>query len=333
MRSIKYFVGEHVYIFSVFIILIAVGATYLLGGYIVPERVLPTNCATDYKFINPEPDCETFESKLEQMLQLQSKLETQIQKAKDAGQADEVGVFARDLLTRRFVGVNENKIFDMASLLKVPLAVAYFKYAEVIPEVLANQILYQGKPDLYLLQGVQPSQKLKIGGSYSVEELLRRALVYSDNTAAEILAEQLPPDFLNEILMALSIRFDNEGAKEDLVTPKTYANVFRILYNSSYLTREYSDKLLSLLTETDYKNGASVGLPADTKIVHKFGERSLYVQKTNELVYRQLHDCGIVYLNQNKNIYTFCIMTQGKNFDDLQKVIQDLSLTIYEGMK
>lgn len=316
------------YIFFTVAVVLLVGIAYWFGSN--NSSILAGGCESSYKFINPEPDCETFESSTERMALLQSQLEETIAEFEQDPTMDQIGVFTRDLKTRRFAGVNDNRTFFMASLLKVPLAVAYFKYAEVEPGILNQKILYTGQPDFYSQQRIQPLEILKAGETYNIEEFLRRALVYSDNTAAEILARNAQKNFLSGVMGALSLQFEQPtGDEEFLVSPKTYANVFRILYNSSYLTREYSDKLLSILAGTEYKSGARASLPPSVRMANKFGERTMY-RENGSVIFHQLHDCGIVY--EKDNTYTFCIMTQGRNLERLEKAVQDISLVIYQGM-
>ena len=63
----------------------------------------------------------------------------------------------------------------------------------------------------------------------------------------------------------------------------------------------------------------------------KFGERTFYAAE-KEAPIRQLHDCGLVYAKDGKEPYTFCIMTEGVKFEDLEGVLQEISLIVYNGL-
>lgn len=327
MNPIKSLLGRHLLAFLV-------STSFFIGiflGLIVLDVFGGKNCESDFKFINPEPDCEIFERKTSKMESLQTELEVEIDGYLEKKKADRISVFARDLVSKKFVGVGENDMFVMASLLKLPLAIAYFKLAEVNPELISKKTNYTGTENLYDIQDIQPQEKLVVGNDYSIEELLYHALVYSDNTAAEILSKNFVSyDYFQKILYAIGLLIKKDERNEDLVTARSYANLFRILYNSSYLTREYSDKILSMLSKSNFVDGAAAKLPKDTIISHKFGERTIYDEKTNQPIARQLHDCGIVYAKNGKEPYIFCIMTQGKNFPDLELIIQNISETIYD---
>ncbi len=63
-------------------------------------------------------------------------------------------------------------------------------------------------------------------------------------------------------------------------------------------------------------------MKAGIPVSHKFGEAG------TGNVERQLHDCGIVYFPDHP--YLACIMTRGKDTDELKKSIVDISRFIYE---
>jgi hypothetical protein len=107
----------------------------------------------------------------------------------------------------------------------------------------------------------------------------------------------------------------------DVLNTHEYATFYRVLYNASYLNKDDSNKILELLSQTDFKYGISSGVPENIPISHKFGEHS-------DANYKQLHDCGIIYYP--KNPYILCVMTRGSNFDDLKDVIRTISKSVYE---
>jgi beta-lactamase class A len=310
-----------------------IGAGFLAQKFFSAPPIERPPCASDYEYINPEPDCETYESSVRRLDALQGRLDEVVANITKRSGVRRAAVFSRDLTTRRFVAVNENDVFDMASLLKVPLAVAYFKVAEANPEILEKEVKYTGEPNLYASQNIPVKERLTSGETYTVRELIRRTLVYSDNTAAQILVTFIKPEFLDDILVALNLlylREPDEGLR--FMTAKSYANIFRSLYNASYLTREYSNQLLEMLAGTAFGDGATAKLPDGLRVFHKFGERLLYNRGGRGGATRQLHDCGIVYSRDGEKPYTFCILMEGDSFKELQDVIQELSSAIYEGM-
>jgi hypothetical protein len=52
---------------------------------------------------------------------------------------------------------------------------------------------------------LKSSEVLNVGQSYTIKDLMRRSVVYSDNTAAQILFDYFPEEFLSKIMQALGI--------------------------------------------------------------------------------------------------------------------------------
>lgn len=335
-----YFKGKRVLVTSLLVAcLIGLFIGYLLfgplfktGSYAYSSYVKNNSCVSGLTLIKPTLDCGISDQKLEQVSLLQNKLEILVDGYKKTGKADKVGVFVRDLRTTRFAGVNDNEVFIMASLLKLPVLIGGFKLAEVQPKMLEQTIEYTGSIDEYDEQNYKVGDKLQVGKKYTVLELLKRSIEYSDNTATQLVSNYFAPGYLDLILEALGIKIKDNGMDENLVTPRIYANVFRSLYNASYLTKEYSNQALGMLTQVKFKNGAVAKLPPDVIVAHKFAERNIKNAQTREIVQKQLHDCGIVYTKDLLEPYTFCIMTEGKDFNNLENILQEVSLEIYETM-
>ena len=101
----------------------------------------------------------------------------------------------------------------------------------------------------------------------------------------------------------------------------SYSNLFTILYNGYYLSNEMSQLSLELLSESTYKDGLVAGVPAGTRVAHKFG---FYNPPTGE---SQLHDCGIVY--HPRTPYVLCVMTSGPNIESEEAAISAISHLVY----
>jgi hypothetical protein len=74
--------------------------------------------------------------------------------------------------------------------------------------------------------------------------------------------------------------------------------------------------------ESTFTQGIVAGVPAGTRVSHKFGEFSA---GTN---LKQLHDCGIVY--KPAHPYILCVMTQGNDFNNLAATIAKISKTVWD---
>jgi beta-lactamase class A len=222
-------------------------------------------------------------------------------------------VYFRDLNNGPWFVAGDSGTYTIASLLKVPLLIGYLKRAEGDPSVLTKRLRFDG-PSIVDDQNIRPARRLEVGHEYAVEDLLERAIVYSDNDAASVLAADDDGQSLLSIRDLVGFPpFENGTLK---LVPRHFAAMLRILYNASYLSIPMSERALELLVRTEFRDGIVAGVPPGVAVADKFGER-------NDDGVVQLHDCGIVYMPQRP--YVLCMMTEGTAFADLARVIADVS--------
>ncbi len=285
------------------------------------------NTESDYKFIKPLLACDVGATvDTPSLAPLKNKLTTLINSAKAAGQVSNASLYFRDLDQGDWTEINGTDAYQPASLFKVPLLIAYLKIAEDHPEILGQKItVTTDSTKEGGIQSIPPAQSAIFGQSYSVADLLRLMIVYSDNSAKDLLTNYVDINVLDQIFTELAIPFPNNMTSAYTLTARSYSRFFRTLYNSSYLSDPASEYALSLLSDVVYADGLRAGVPADVKIAHKFGEANITL--ANGQSGQELHDCGIVY---DSHPYLICIMTRGTTADPLAKLIATLSQTVYE---
>src|SRR6185295_18381478 len=99
--------------------------------------------------------------------------------------------------------------------------------------------------------------------------------------------------------------------------------LFRVLYNSTYLTSANSEYALSLLSQSSFKDGLVKELPPGVTVAHKFGEGGGPEEN-------QLSDAGIVY--DGSTPYLIVVMTRGKQLTELSQSISEISKQVYDYM-
>jgi beta-lactamase class A len=166
---------------------------------------------------------------------------------------------------------------------------------------------------------------MEVGKFYTVQELLERMVLFSDNDATSMLFSIYNKELYDDLFLKLSIPVQDPEDLYYRISPADMSKFFRVLYNASYLSSLYSEYALDLLTKSEFKQGIIQGVPSGTKVAHKFGERFT----TNELV--QLHESAIVY--RGSASFAVTIMTEGKNIEDLKSVLQALSKICFEQRK
>jgi beta-lactamase class A len=276
--------------------------------------------STEYTFINPllltdnsGPDAPEYEP-------LKKSLNEYVEDVKDKGLAQDVSVYFRDVNTGKATGHDEDKLYSPSSMLKVPVLLAYLKLAAKNQDIFVQKLAYEPKDDPG--QYYKPTTLPK-AGNIPILQLLQLMIIESDNNAMKLLDKQHTLDIL-EVYEDLKIpNFLSED--EDFMSPRLYSRFFRILYNSTYLPREYSEQALKLLSLTTFTKGLVAGVPEGVKVAHKFGEHTSLVN--NVVTERELHDCGIIYSAQDP--YFLCVMTRGKDFGNLEKVISGISGLVY----
>jgi beta-lactamase class A len=259
-----------------------------------------------YLFINPLLECEVGDQVSDKSLaSFRQKVVELIDEQLTKESLQEAAVYYRDLNNGPWYGINEDNTFDPASLLKVPVMMAYYKLAESDPTILSNKVTGQG-----------------IEVEVSISDLIEKMIVESDNNSFQILMDNIDFAEIEELHRNLNIPVPN-AQTDDYLTVKDYASLFRILYNASYLNREMSETALDLLSRTAFNDGLVAGIKEKLAVAHKYGIRA-----TEQSPVRQLHDCGIVYYPDHP--YLLCIMTKGTNLSEQKDYIAAISQLVYQ---
>jgi beta-lactamase class A len=287
--------------------------------------------SVDYKFINPLLGYDTAKAtEFGEYQDLQDKLQKKVDSELSNSAITKFSVYFRDLSRGRWLGVNEDEQFSPASLLKVPLMMAYYRVSESNPDILNKSIKFVGGSDINSIETIKGSQHIQVGTSYTVDELINYMIIYSDNDALALLYNNIDPKDLTKFYNDFGILLpDVEGSPQDFISPKTYGLFFRVLYGATYLNRLDSEKALELLAKVEYTNGLVAGIPINVDTAHKFGEYGSVVG--GQIVSRELHDCGIVFYPNHP--YLLCVMTKGADLNNLQRIIKETSQIVYDAMK
>lgn len=275
------------------------------------------------RLINPLLECEIAEGTIDaEKINFKGDLTDFVERVRRDLKIQDIAIYFRDLNNGPTFGIHQNDSFVPASLLKVPVMMAYYRKADNDPSVLEKKLLFVGSELPDGQQTILPAKRLTAGTEYTIEKLIEQMIVYSDNDALLLLFKALPladHTHLYNLLGVDSAVITNPTAS---LTAKQYAAFFRILYNASFLSQERSEKALSLLSQTDFDQGLRAGVPSEVIVAHKFGERQI---NTGE---RHLHDCGIVYYP--KHPYILCIMTRGAETPTLARAVASISEFVYK---
>lgn len=281
-----------------------------------------------YNYINPLLECEVEASQRTNLFSFKKRVADFIKEKIGNKEIMSASVYMRDLNNGPWFGINEKENFYPASLLKVPILMAYFKEAEKNPRLLEEKVVFNKHGESEnLSQNFKPAESMVFGQSYPVSDLLRRMIVFSDNKALDLLSLKISGQALDRTYHDLGLSLPNIRTSDDFMSVKDYASFFRILFNATYLNRDYSEKALEILSQSDFKGGIVAGVDKEVKVAHKFGEREIVI---NGQQINQLHDCGIIY-SQNFP-YLLCVMTRGLDFEAMAGAIKNISRIVYTEM-
>ena len=244
------------------------------------------------------------------------------ERLREIDKINSVSVYFRDLNAGSWFGVDEDRQYVPASLLKVPTMIAFLKASYGGMDLLEQKVSLDR---IYNVGGhlVDRQSRMKVGSNYTARELIEIMIRDSDNNAVTLLFEKVSGGIsdLESIFADLGVPYSEESTGP--ITARQYSSFFRVLYNASYLDREDSEYALKLLSETNFDKALVAGVPSGIKVAHKFGERWLDPKDD-----KYFHDCGIIYYP--KRPYLLCVMTKGQDFDYLVATVRNISGLIYE---
>ncbi|MES1181766.1 MAG: serine hydrolase, partial [Flavobacterium sp.] len=165
-------------------------------------------------------------------------------------------------------------------------------------------------------QTFEPVTRMKPGNAYTVRELLYEMTAKSDNYATILLLKNINAQLFKQLFTDIGLKDPPETDMNFKISPIDYSKFLRILYNNTYLNARDSEYALSILSESTFRNGILQGLPDNTTVAHKFGE-------FNDGPYKELHESGIIYLNNSP--YLLTIMTEGNRINNMPQVLSGIA--------
>jgi beta-lactamase class A len=210
---------------------------------------------------------------------------------------DMLTIYYEQLNSGANISVNQELHLYPASLSKIALAMivahkvekGVWKWDTKLDHTAAN--LSSDSGELYKTIGDGPT---------TIDKLLSELLINSDNTAQNILRKNVAiEDYLSlQEETGLEELYNDQG----FISAKEYSRMVRVLYTSSYLERDDSQKILELMTKSTFRDYLSQGIPEGIKFAHKYGEnmeQSIFA------------DSGIVY--DNGHPYMITVLIKGKD--------------------
>lgn len=272
-----------------------------------------------YRFIKPiiigDPKNET-----PSFNRLKTKLTNYIEDLKRAHKLISASVYLRYYGHGSWMNINPDETYSPGSMFKVVNLLLYLKWGEQNPGLLDKKMVYN-TPSYPVPAQTYNSRQIEVGKEYSIRELLKYMIVYSDNKATTWLVANMGSDLYIKMINELNIPMQQTNAGLPTMTASQYSKIIKLLYNSSYLSNENSEFALSLLNQSDFSMGLVKDLPGNVTVVHKFGEAGTKNQP-------EFHESGLIYMNYAP--YLLTVMTKGYKVSELPPVISTISKMVYD---
>lgn len=203
-------------------------------------------------------------------------------------------------------GVNEELVFESASLIKVLILV------EILREVDSGEISLAERIEVKSEDVVDYSEMIQKGRFrqyFTVEQLAEGMITVSDNTAANLLIDLVGMKGVNSLARKLRLSHTylarkmmdfharSEGA-HNLTSAADMVTLLAAIWRGTFLSAKSRRSALDILERQRFNTNIPAALPPGIRVAHKTGE----LEDTE-------HDAGIVMLPHGS--FALAILTQG----------------------
>ena len=232
-------------------------STFAVGWHMEPTVTPPQALrASGYQFIEPllvdnVNDSRVFPENRSLSANIRSVIDAHIR----SGDISKASAYFVDLKNDAWSDVYPDERFYPSSMGKIPLMIAYYQMAEHDSHILDEKLPYNGGPDLNQRQDIKPAEAIVAGRTYTVEQLIEYMVKDSDNNATALLYNGVDHSALDTLYAELNIPTTPIVVNEsdlDSVNPEQISELFRILYNATYISRDYSEKALQLMSDSSF---------------------------------------------------------------------------------
>jgi len=220
------------------------------------------------------------------------------------------GVYAKNLISREEIGINQDKKFTAASLAKLfTVGAAYIKIQDD-PGFMGEE-LYLKDQDRISGNGSLVSDP--VGSSYTAQSLIEKMLSQSDNTAFALLTREVGIGSVEDFISSIGLK--NTDFINNDSTPYDVGIFLNKVYDGEFLNDDFKEEMLGFMQNTAFEDRIPYYIPKDIKISHKIGTWS-----------GAYSDAGIVFA---KDPYIVVVMTENADEGEAVNAIRQISNVIY----
>lgn len=233
------------------------------------------------------------------------------------------GMFFLNLDTGAYLNLAGATTFSAASMIKVPVLVAFFQDVDA-GKIRLDEMLIM-RPDL-IGSGSGEMQYLSPNSKFTALETATKMIVISDNTATNILIDRLGG------AAQLNQRFKTWGLTKSVIhnplpdlegtnttTPQELAMLMSQVSQGDLVTPRSRDRLLDIMRQTETNTLLPQGLGDGATIAHKTGDIGTLVG-----------DVGVIDLPNGQRYVAAAMVKRPFNDDRAQELIRQISKLTYQ---
>ncbi len=208
-------------------------------------------------------------------------------------------------------GLKQDKVMPAASLVKLPVMVAYFRQVEAgkLSPLVGYTLASNDKVNGAGLLVNQPA-----GTIWTNDKLVNLMGKYSDNTAYNIIKQRVGPIAINQIIKDL--KMEQTNLEEYETSPLDIARLFKAVFDEGIINQDNRKKFFDSLTDTAFEERIPSGIPENIKVAHKVGTEV-----------RTFSDAGIIFADPP---FILVIMSNNAAQDKTEKLMADFAAMVYE---
>ncbi|OLP20165.1 hypothetical protein BST81_01660 [Leptolyngbya sp. 'hensonii'] len=250
-------------------------------------------------------------------------LKTEVQALTAQNSGLTAGVFFVDLDTGAYIDLNGDSTFSAASMIKVPILVAFLQDVDA-GKIRLDEMLTM-RPDL-IGSGSGVIQYRTPGTQFTALEIATKMIVISDNTATNMLIDRLGG------IAALNQRFQSWGLTGTLVynllpdlegtnvtRPKELATLMFRVSQGDLLSIRSRDRMLDIMRRTETDTLLPRGLDDNATISHKTGD-----------IGSMVGDVGVIDAPNGKRYVAVAMVKRPHNDSRAQEMIRRISRAAYQ---
>jgi beta-lactamase class A len=233
------------------------------------------------------------------------------------------GIFILDLDTGSYLDINGKQVFPTASMIKVPILVAFFQDVDAGKIRLDEQLTMRA--DLIASESGN-MQYLPVGSKFTALETASEMIRISDNTATNMIIDRLGGvNVLNQRFQSWGLTDtkisnvlpDLEGT--NISSPRDFVKLLALVSQGDLISLRSRDRCLSILRTPVTDTLLPKGLGEGATIAHKTGDIGSLVG-----------DVGLIDMPSGKRYLAAVMVKRPYNDSRAQELIRQISRATYQ---